>query len=342
MRPEDGLIGKAQFLDKTYPPRHARLEGDKILWSWGGRSKADAQRPTDPKGMLDAFVRIRSGGDILRFALKYGVLVLCEHDLPVFHNLSGKLSDTIRPTLCPPLVWEKAFWVRPGDRDPLDPTKGTGFREETYWAPLQTWFSYVRLAKSLLSLAAALHQGQRGAAKDWAVALPAFPSLSGGEKVNTPMFAEPVAVDVLSQLLAGKKLSWGNPMQFGWGHYFLSQVVNTWLVFGGVRPVFWWDPPEGDFKEDVSFSLVGSAPSCVFAPLGVQLMLAIARRNAVVVCSGCSSPYLREGRKPQAGRNNYCSSCREKVANRDRQREWRKNNPKGKKKEAKHERLDTA
>lgn len=295
---EDGVLGTGQFLEEAHPPRHARLEGNKILWSWGGTSMDDARRPSNPKGMLDAFVRIKNAADILRFVLKYGVLVVCEHGLPVSHNLKS----------CVPLVWEKASW---------SPETGTA-RQETLWAPLETWLSYVRLAKSLLSLAGELHRGQRGAAEDWDIALRTFLPPDNAGKVGGPIaLLGGAPVEDVSQVLAGAKAPY-YPFKLSWGPYYLSQVVDAWLSYGNVRPRFWWSP-----TGNPSFSLLGTMPSCVFAPLGVQLMLAIARSNAVALCSGCGTPYLRQGRQPQPGQRNYCPNCGERVANRDRQRSWR-------------------
>jgi hypothetical protein len=70
--------------------------------------------------------------------------------------------------------------------------------------------------------------------------------------------------------------------------------------------------------EGVEFRLIGQT----FGQLGVQLLQAIAQASTVAVCSGCGRTYHREGRRPQAGRRNYCPVCRRegvpvKMAKRD-------------------------
>jgi len=93
----------------------------------------------------------------------------------------------------------------------------------------------------------------------------------------------------------------------------LKTFVGVWLADAGIR----LDLVKLD-QGNPAFTFSGSG---VFGAIGLQLLQAITANN-LAVCSGCGKPYLREGRKPQAGRRNYCHEC-SKVAGRFRMRALR-------------------
>ena len=100
--------------------------------------------------------------------------------------------------------------------------------------------------------------------------------------------------------------------------YLVTDIVNEWLGDAGIRLELNWDSREP--------ALLLTSNS-IFGALGVQL-LAVMTKSNIAVCSGCGLVYLREGRKPQAGRRNFCSDCRGTVAARIRKREERAVKPK--------------
>ena len=71
------------------------------------------------------------------------------------------------------------------------------------------------------------------------------------------------------------------------------------MVDVGVR--FHWPDtgPEVTYLSGTSASLI------------IQIIFAVAGSKGNVFCSGCGRLYLREGRKPQTGRGNYCPICKE-------------------------------
>lgn len=136
-----GLLGATILpASQALVPAKAELEGDYLLW-W--RYDADSANPhgleTSSRGMLDAFVRIKTTKDVLRFVRRYGPLFLCEHGLPAAHNW------TTRSIGCYPLGWEEGVC-----------------RE-----PLAGWRQYVEQARALIAIAAALREGKEGSKEDW-------------------------------------------------------------------------------------------------------------------------------------------------------------------------------
>ena len=94
---------------------------------------------------------------------------------------------------------------------------------------------------------------------------------------------------------------------------FLQDGVNEWLGDAGIRLALNWSGLEP------ILTLTGGG---LLGALGVQLLSAVTANN-LAVCSGCRMPYLRKGRKPQAGRHNFCLECKNEVANRLHVRKWR-------------------
>lgn len=100
---------------------------------------------------------------------------------------------------------------------------------------------------------------------------------------------------------------------------FLQDGVNEWLGDAGIILEMNWT------SNEPILTLIGGR---VFGALGVQLLSAVTTNN-LAFCSGCGIPYLRKGRKPQAGRRNFCPDCGAKVANKLRQRDWQTKKQKG-------------
>lgn len=102
--------------------------------------------------MLGEFARLdqdKDGGSILDFARRYGVLGLCEHDLPRGHNervaWGGRCRSTRRS----------------------DHARFPGEPGEDYWEPLDVWREWAARAGAILSVAANLAGGRPGVPADW-------------------------------------------------------------------------------------------------------------------------------------------------------------------------------
>jgi hypothetical protein len=101
------------------------------------------------------------------------------------------------------------------------------------------------------------------------------------------------------------------PKEPEWDNGFLARLVTTWMALAGCFAQLRWN------SDSFQFYLT-AAPMGI---LGLQLMQCVSRRHDLSLCSGCGIPYLRQGRKAQKGRRNYCNDCGRTAALRDAQRE---------------------
>lgn len=99
-------------------------------------------KEVDPKGMLDAFIRIKSGPEVRNFVMRYGPLELCSDGLPATRWHRPGLGLT-----CMPPSWEGC---------------------DTWCEKLAHWLDYVRIANSIVDITSALNQDQKAPADCWA------------------------------------------------------------------------------------------------------------------------------------------------------------------------------
>lgn len=150
----DGRLSRPIRQAKLVVPRLAWIENDHIWW--------DPVKPsTRPMGgdLVESFTRLRGGEpqDYLRFAKRWGVLGLCEHDLPYMHNWPTPPDGGCSPREC----------LR---KLPATLTGKTKTEERFYhWEPLEIWRQLVSKTNAWLNLAAAYHLGKRGLKEDWRV-----------------------------------------------------------------------------------------------------------------------------------------------------------------------------
>ena len=98
---------------------------------------------------------------------------------------------------------------------------------------------------------------------------------------------------------------------------YLEHLVNQWLLLGGVRVRFSWDPG------GQSLSLSGGG---LFGAIALNLAFAASRSTGLAFCSGCSDLY-EPRRMPRMGESHYCDDCRKRgvdaAARQRRRRETR-------------------
>jgi len=146
---EEGFLGNARLSPQlALRPFWVRLEGARLTYDPGAAE-------VDPKGMLDAFIRIRDGADVVRFARRYGVLQICEHGFPASHNPPA-LGFSERGGL--------VTWCYP-----------LGFGEADWWEPLDRWYYFADQARAMVAIAANLRQDKPGTAGDWGAVFAAHP-----------------------------------------------------------------------------------------------------------------------------------------------------------------------
>ncbi len=163
------------------------------------------------------------------------------------------------------------------------PDKAPSFRD-----PVELYLSFAARARAILRLAVQLHEANETHREDWRLALGAFlPEEYWHDEADLEAF-----------IFSGKQS--------------LADVVTEWMRVGGVSPYLQW------LTDEPAFTFVGGN----FGVIGLQLMQAITRSYGIVICSSCGIPYMRKGRRPQAGRRNYCPDCGSKAWLRDAQRDF--------------------
>jgi hypothetical protein len=110
------------------------------------------------RGILDEFILLCNSGDeaILRYAQTWGVLELCEHNLPSCHEFSIGA-----PLRLPPSVPKPSARIRHWFHEDLRQCCPTG-REA-----LATWRHFSGQARALLNIAANLQRAHLGSQEDW-------------------------------------------------------------------------------------------------------------------------------------------------------------------------------
>ena len=166
-----------------------------------------------------------------------------------------------------------------------------GWHEDSPWEPIDRWLYFSRQARAILQIAAALHREEPPSEEDWLTVYAGRPELKG----------------------ATRKLAESGSRDEHQSH--IEDAINKWLALGNVRPRFHWG------RERAPSLRLGAS---TFGVLAIQLMSAVIRARDIYTCSGCGSPYFREGRKPKPGQRNFCGAddCK-RVAARIRQQEHR-------------------
>ncbi len=109
MADDDGRLLGATSLPQVKPwvwPR-VFLDGDRLCYGLDPKRPRVGPRGVEPHGMLDRFIRIEDGDDVVAFARRYGVLEICRHRLPSSHVPSGCVPH---PSADPLDRW--LFWSR--------------------------------------------------------------------------------------------------------------------------------------------------------------------------------------------------------------------------------------
>jgi hypothetical protein len=168
---------------------------------------------------------------------------------------------------------------------------------QCYSEPIEPWLVFAKAARSTLKLAVDLFDGIHGSADDWSASLLAIVPNASSD-----------LLDFLSDV----------PKQYP-PRQLLAGIVYLWLEHGDARIAVNWDRDEPVLELTTS-----SRATPTFGVLAHQLALAITRSNQIAGCTGCGVLYLREGRRPQKGRRNYCNECRDSpIPGNDRQRALR-------------------
>ncbi len=125
-----------------------------------------------------------------------------------------------------------------------------------------------------------------------------------------PMFLEGFArlpeVSPVTRRTSGRAALWAQ----------VSGAMNVWLGDCGLGPVL---VASRDGNTSIEMS---GAPQFAFPILALQLLMFVTGAEQVATCSACGSVYPA-ARRPQTGRDNYCTDCGRKAANRAAIRRFR-------------------
>jgi transposase-like protein len=166
---------------------------------------------------------------------------------------------------------------------------------EGYGEPIETWCYFSRRAFSALSISANLAQGRPGAADDWAALSPLSERLNKNLQIRIPGYFS-------LNLLAENGLDCFAHSSIENQRMILSAELTLWLKFSGLGFAIISVPrSKGEFMVDFSGRLL--------AAIALQLALTASQTNTLFTCSGCSKPYIREGKKPRSGQFNFCPEC---------------------------------
>jgi hypothetical protein len=193
------------------------------------------------------------------------------------------LSDVLRPELLDEFVGlEKA-----NPQDILRFARKYGvlslraIREEgVHSEKIEIWREFVKRARATLSVAACIRQGRSAPVEEWARLRPWWSEYPSGSVL----------------------------LQF-------EDVMNAWLRRSEVRPSFVW--PSGMVFTNLHGVDEGSIT--MLGVLALQLAAAAKGAKEITTCDNCGNPYVRRGRRAQAGRHNYCPRCGVRAAWRNAQ-----------------------
>ena len=316
--PDTGRLERRVWAPRWPIPKRIVLEGDRLRYTWTPGTDWPGVTPdhliAPAAGLLEHFLRLRDApaDQIVRFAQRWGVLGLCEHDFPAQHPPEYWPSRAVEMHPCP-YAWDDPYGLGPPRSTTRRPRRGrrskradkirinprvdvhachvrgiyeTGAYVGKPWEPVEAWRTWARRAHALLAVAAALQQKRLGAESDWRMAT--------DMEMETP-----------------------RPRTEGWR--LLALFADYWLKAADVRP--WPQVQDGVVRLTLG-SDWGHSP--LFGAIAVQLVLAISGAEGFTVCDACRNVYAPR-RTPRGGEHHYCETCRDqKVPQRHAAARYRK------------------
>ena len=273
-------------------PSEIALQGEKsdriLRWQSGAGKFV---RPKEE--MLDEFLLLCRAPDekVLRYARKWGVLGICKHGIPYSHNPStGAIAQSWDE------LAEDSMACAPV---PIHSGRQGKFSQLEFQETLADWRKYSQAAQSICNVRNALDSDRLGDPGDWHVLF------------NFSHYGRPLIP------------WWDRDIETEW--FVLIRMLNEWLRWGEVRPVF-----NGRGKELWGVCLGRKG---LFGALAYQIMLSTCLPHRVVLCSGCKTVFIAM-KQSSPDRRQYCGECRDrKVPGRDAAHDYRarqKKQPKNK------------
>jgi len=230
--------------------------------------------------MLERFARLAEPHPnpdqrVLRYARRWGLLDLCEHQLPIDHGTSSLpfAFATAGP--------EAFTFDLSGNCRSLFGTE-----------PVATWLYWSRQVAALLAILSRLHRSESALAEDWSVLCEEAPWVA----------LEPVRQGLLdvredARLWTAHLVGGGVPLEVQ--QAVASAAIETWLRLAGVSLELRW----AHGVPEIAFRGGG-----LFGALGLQILLAAADSSGWLICPGCGT--LHAPPRARYGRRSYCEECR--------------------------------
>lgn len=229
---------------------------------------------TPSTGLLEEFVALADADEdkYLQYASRWGLLELCkEHYEPTNHNQN-----------CEPMVPSRMVVLGTTNI----PAKEHRQILLSVGEPISACRTQARFAKSLLNIAAKLHQGELGSEQDWQTLHFDDSGFLGRDQVEWRKNKS------LSDIVAFETS-------------LIVEGVNTyWLGTGGVQPRIYRKAS----RPTITFECPKPYGK-LFANLAIQLMMAISQIDSLAICSACGQSYMPK-RRPKASQRRYCNKCK--------------------------------
>ena len=277
----EGNLERPLLADQWFAPGRSLTVGNGSLeldWK-AGRGSYQPVRAEPP--MLERFVGLASAGRnadeaVLTYARRWGVLDLCDHQLPWGHEWQVQLPISFATTAGG--ISTFATYVE--------------CRSLAGAEPIATWMYWSRQAAALLAILARLRRSEPGMAEDWAVLGEVAPWVAQ-EPVDEGLLSVRDSARMWTDRLVGGDV----PMETQ--RDVASGAVEAWLRLANVSLELRW--PQG--VPEVGFRTGG-----LLGALGLQIMLAAVESSGWLLCPGCGS--LHAPPRTRNRRRSYCEQCR--------------------------------
>lgn len=284
LEPVRGFLAPGEL---RIPGRIELSDDERLLVDVGER---DRPPKTRTKGVLLQFCGLEGTRPprILAFARRWGLLGLCEHELPWSHNPP--------PFPAPPRTGLRAAALSAIKAGHPDAARGilenaSDAALSSYcWPmeaePIEVWQKFAREARALLEIGGTLSDGARG-----------------GKPADPELWA---TVYERSRRMAPW---WKRESAPAGERAILARVIDEWMRVGDVRPRPLWAGSRLDVR------LEGTG---LFGAIARELALTLASIEALGVCEGCGAFYA-----PRRGQRFCLKPACHRIRERARLRRWR-------------------
>lgn len=282
---EEGNLDRPLRVDPWFAPGllledgRLRVDGHR----WPGREI----KPGAP--MLEDFANLGTTGSdfgqaALKYASRWGLLDLCQHQLPIGHEIEVPLSFAVA--------------------GPARFTMGTTDPCRTIQAgePVSAWAYWSRQAAAILAVSSRLRDGEWARSEDWSTLGEDGPW--AGESPEEPGDLTRFRQPFVQSLVRGYAADTSGDAARAQRQYVERSVargaIETWLSLGGAALELRWPARGGP---GVGFRVNG-----LFGSLGIQLLQAAVDSPGFAICGGC--PTILARRRGPGRPQRYCATCR--------------------------------